>query len=92
MIFLFFYRQCLGGFQDKKNYEQFQWITQCFVLLMTNLLKSYKGQDQIIYPARNEEDAESSDKLDNILANFKDEGKYLFIYFNIKFHDLSTKS
>jgi len=60
---------------------------------MTNLLKSYKGQDHIIYPARNEEDAESSDKLDNILANFKDEGKYFLIDLNINFHDLSsTKS
>lgn len=45
---------------------------------MTNLLKSYKGQDHIIYPARDEEDAESNRKWENILANFKDEGKYLY--------------
>ncbi|KAL4111819.1 hypothetical protein QTP88_015704 [Uroleucon formosanum] len=69
----FMQRQCLGGFQDRKNYEQFQWITQCFVLLMTNLLKSYKGQDNIIYPARDDDDAESSRKWENLLANFKDE-------------------
>lgn len=76
----FFYRQCFGGFQDRKNYEQFQWITQCFVLLMTNLLKSYKGQDHIIYPARDDDDAESSRKWENLLTNFKDEGKYLVIF------------
>jgi len=68
-------RQCLGGFQDRKNYEQFQWITQCFVLLMTNLLKTYKGQDQLIYPVRDDEDPESRRKWENLLANFKDEGK-----------------
>lgn len=43
---------------------------------MTNLLKSYKGQDQIIYPTREEDDLESIRKWDDILANFKDEGKY----------------
>lgn len=42
---------------------------------MTNLLKSYKGQDNIIYPAREDDDAESNRKLENVLANFKDEGK-----------------
>lgn len=77
----FLCRQCLGGFQDRKNYEQFQWITQCFVLLMTNLLKSYKGQDNINYPARDDEDAENRRKWENVLANFKDEGKYFDNFF-----------
>lgn len=77
----FLCRQCLGGFQDRKNYEQFQWITQCFVLLMTNLLKSYKGQDNINYPVRDDEDAESRRKWENVLANFKDEGKYFDNFF-----------
>lgn len=82
MFFLF--RQCLGGFQDRKNYEQFQWITQCFVLLMTNLLKSYKGQDHIIYPTRDDDDdddTEGSSKWENLLTNFKDEGNYLVIFY-----------
>lgn len=77
----FLCRQCLGGFQDRKNYEQFQWITQCFVLLMTNLLKSYKGQDNINYPVRDDEDTESGSKWENELANFKDEGKYFDYFF-----------
>jgi len=44
---------------------------------MTNLLKSFKGQDNIIYPARDDDDAESSRKWENLLANFKDEGEKL---------------
>lgn len=43
---------------------------------MTNLLKSYKGQELIVYPDRDDEDAESSHKWENLLANFKDEGNY----------------
>lgn len=49
---------------------------------MTNLLKSFKGQDNIIYPVRDNDDAESNRKWENLLANFKDEGEY-FIYFLI---------
>lgn len=79
---IFCFRQCLGGFQDRKSYEQFQCMTQCFVLLMTNLLKSYKGEDHIIYPVRDDEDTESRCKWENLLANFNDEGKY-FVYFQI---------
>lgn len=73
--YILFCRQCLGGFQDRKNYEQFQWITQCFVLFMTNLLKSYKGDDNI-YPTRNSDDAESIRKWENLIANYEDEGEY----------------
>lgn len=55
---------------------------------MTNLLKSYKGQDHIIYPVRDaERDAESSRKWENILANYKDEGKYLLIICYINFRE-----
>lgn len=79
-----FYRQCLGGFQDRKNYEQFQWITQCFVLFMTNLLKSYKGED-IIYPTRNGDDAESIRKWENLIANYEDEGEYSFYFYYYAF-------
>lgn len=51
---------------------------------MTNLLKSYKGQDNIIYPARDDDDAESSRKWENLLANFKDEGELLNFFFKFK--------
>lgn len=47
---------------------------------MTNLLKSFKGQDHIIYPVRDDDDAESSRKWQNLLANFKDEGEYLALF------------
>lgn len=43
---------------------------------MTNLLKSFKGTDQIIYPVRDDEDDESKRKWENILANYEDEGIY----------------
>lgn len=46
---------------------------------MTNLLKSYKGQEHIVYPAR-DDDTEGSEKWENLLANFKDEGIYLVIF------------
>jgi hypothetical protein len=48
---------------------------------MTNLLKSFKGQDKLTYPTREEDDAESIRKWDDLLANFKDEGKYLIIIY-----------
>lgn len=49
---------------------------------MTNLLKSYKGDEHIIYPAR-DDDAEGSRKWENLLANFKDEGEYLIFFFKM---------
>lgn len=52
-------------------------MTQSFVLLMTNLLKSYKGEDHINYPERDDEDAESRRKWENLLVNFNDEGTCL---------------
>lgn len=53
---------------------------------MTNLLKSYKGEDNIIYPTPNGDDAESIRKWENLIANYKDEGEYPFVHlydFNI---------
>lgn len=55
---------------------------------MTNLIKSYKGQNQIIYPDRNDaEDAESSSKWENLVANYSDEGEY-FGFFKLKLYHI----
>lgn len=55
---------------------------------MTNLLKSYKGEDHIIYPVRDDEDTESRRKWENLLANFNDEGKYSVESSNSSVHSL----
>lgn len=49
---------------------------------MTNLLKSYKGEDNTIYPTRNGDDVESIRKWENLIANYEDEGEYAIIYLN----------
>lgn len=58
---------------------------------MTNLIKSYKGQNQVVYPDRNDEDAESSSKWENLVANYTDEGEYFgFFKFKLPYFIITT--
>ncbi|XP_050545386.1 ubiquitin carboxyl-terminal hydrolase 34 [Daktulosphaira vitifoliae] len=84
----FMQRQCLGGFQDRKHYDQFQWITQCFVLLMTNLLKAYKGENRIIYPLRDDNDNDDDDGDDDDVDDDDDSNKWENLLSNVKEEEL----